>query len=305
MESNDEWTDGMTRTQIKSLEAYLSDLKNQTDEMERQVEGTGRQGRPRCSSISRPRPTARRSAASRHPKKPGRSKPEQHHDRGIQAVRGQLNELKLDLAAGPGLAGERRNAAANKVTAGVEPRRGRYWIETSLTPVPGPARGRRPWARRYGGEGQTRGSPADRQESERPGGGGRPQRKLDTLEQEYKKLWAEKSRAIREEIELAMAGGKGQNLDQEVRDAALQVEQLKTKQATLTQHSATLEVMTGKHATDQVDIALMLDKRSILQGMQEAVNRRLEQLKFEAKGETRSPDRTRRCRRAGRSPTSG
>ena len=113
------------------------------------------------------------------------------------------------------------------------------------------------------------------------------QRKLDTLEQEYKKLWAEKSRAIREEIELAMAGGKDHNLDQEVRDAALQVEQLKTKQATLAQHSATLEIKTGQQATDQVDIQLLLDKRSILQGMQEAVNRRLEQLKFEAKGETR------------------
>jgi polysaccharide biosynthesis transport protein len=45
--------------------------------------------------------------------------------------------------------------------------------------------------------------------------------------------------------------------------------------------------MSIKNATDFVDISLLLDKRESLKGMQEAVNRRLEQLKFEAKGETR------------------
>jgi uncharacterized protein involved in exopolysaccharide biosynthesis len=35
MEANVEWSDGMTRTQIKNLESYLGDLRNQTEEMER------------------------------------------------------------------------------------------------------------------------------------------------------------------------------------------------------------------------------------------------------------------------------
>ena len=34
IKSNDEFTDGMSKTQIKSLENYLGELKNQTDEME-------------------------------------------------------------------------------------------------------------------------------------------------------------------------------------------------------------------------------------------------------------------------------
>ena len=35
MEANIEWSDGMTRTQIKNLETYLGDLRNRSDEMER------------------------------------------------------------------------------------------------------------------------------------------------------------------------------------------------------------------------------------------------------------------------------
>ena len=35
MESNVEWSDGMTRSQIKNLETYLGDLRNQTDDMDR------------------------------------------------------------------------------------------------------------------------------------------------------------------------------------------------------------------------------------------------------------------------------
>ena len=35
IEANNEWSDGMTRQQIKNLEQYQIDLKNQTDELER------------------------------------------------------------------------------------------------------------------------------------------------------------------------------------------------------------------------------------------------------------------------------
>ena len=35
IESNNEWSDGMTRMQIKNLEVYLGDLKSQSDEYER------------------------------------------------------------------------------------------------------------------------------------------------------------------------------------------------------------------------------------------------------------------------------
>ena len=35
IEANDEWSEGMTQTQIKNLEGYRIDLKNQTDDLER------------------------------------------------------------------------------------------------------------------------------------------------------------------------------------------------------------------------------------------------------------------------------
>jgi hypothetical protein len=44
MEANSEWSDGMTRVQIKNLEQYNVDLKNQTDELERRWKSLAAKG---------------------------------------------------------------------------------------------------------------------------------------------------------------------------------------------------------------------------------------------------------------------
>jgi succinoglycan biosynthesis transport protein ExoP len=112
--------------------------------------------------------------------------------------------------------------------------------------------------------------------------------KLQALADKYDRLWDQKSRQIREEL-LASLGSGGLSADA-VRDhriALARVGSLKIKQAALQQTFNQLELTTKSQSRDEVDIALVLDKRESLKAMQEAVNRRLEQLKFESKGDER------------------
>jgi hypothetical protein len=65
------------------------------------------------------------------------------------------------------------------------------------------------------------------------------------------------------------------------------VKKLLAKQAMLKAKYEKLDVKNRTQGTDSVEIALIQDGRRTLLGMQEAVTKRLEQLKYEAKGEAR------------------
>jgi hypothetical protein len=106
---------------------------------------------------------------------------------------------------------------------------------------------------------------------------------LDSLRKQYDLLWEEKSQKFREEIELTSAP---QRLDQELRDAETKVRELKAKENALIKRAKEAKVVNAGPA-DEVEIQLILDERSSIKSMQEAVGRRLEQLRYESRGETR------------------
>ena len=98
LEANDEWSDGMTKTQIKNLEDYQGDLKNQTDEIERQVEGPGRPGD--LDAMSSRRSSKRRPPPARRPRSQGAAERPEPASRSTEykMVRQELTEVELELA---------------------------------------------------------------------------------------------------------------------------------------------------------------------------------------------------------------
>ncbi len=109
-------------------------------------------------------------------------------------------------------------------------------------------------------------------------------KKLDATNRKYNDLWEAKSTLWKEEIELTAAS---QPNDRELRDAETKVRELKVKEEALKKAAAELEVANQKPATDEVEVQLLIDKRESLKQMEEQVKRRLEQLRYESRGETR------------------
>jgi polysaccharide biosynthesis transport protein len=281
IKSNEEFTDGMSKKQIDSLQGYLGELRNQTDELELRWKELVAKGD--VDSFFTNELNKNKKDGSKSSEDPGSSSRSVTMDE-YKKVRGELVQVKLELMQAQAWLDSARAAAANKLTN-----------DTSL--VEDETRINQSIERRLKADPEVTGLAAKYQAAQTKVGDNQriarspndpatvaSQKRLASIQKEYWELHATKSRAFREEI---LGAAKGQGSDQEVRDAVAQVEQLKIKQTTLTQHCEKLELTSTKMATDSVDIALLLDKRESLRTMQEAVNRRLEQLKFEAKGETR------------------
>jgi uncharacterized protein involved in exopolysaccharide biosynthesis len=190
MESNVEWSDGMTRNQIKNLETYLGDLRNQTGEMERRWKELAAQGDPDAQVI--------------------------------KEVQQRANAVNPEGRS----AKEGQTVNAGTITIEEYKRIKQELLQVELDMVKARAR-------------------------------------LDALRaretKDPKKI---------EELETEIEAGK--NLERD-----------------LNTRLASLAVSSSHQATNGVEISLILDQRGNLREMQEAVNRRLEQLKFEAKGEAR------------------
>ena len=282
IKSNDEFADGMSKNQIKSLEAYLSELKNQTDELELKWKELVRNGDLDTQITAE---VNRKKDGPKVGVDPGATSRSSITIDEYKGVRNELHHVRIELAEAQAWLDNARATAANRVIS-------------ESSPVEDEARIAQQIERRCKNDpdvsNRAQKIMAARKKlvealriarSENDPAAVAVKRTIASLQKDYQDLWAAKYRAFREEQMLG--DNKGQNPDQEVRDAALQVEKLKTKQTALAQHCEQLDLANTRQATDSVEIQLLLDKRSILQAMQEAVNRRLEQLKFEAKGETR------------------
>jgi polysaccharide biosynthesis transport protein len=282
IKSNEEFTDGMSKTQIKSLENYLSELKNQTDELELKWKELVAKGDVNSLIGNELAKRKEGRKASEDPTAPSQNSITIDE---YKKVRGDLAQVKIDLAQAQAWLESARAAAANKLTS-----------ETSL--VEDEAQIKQSVERRLRADpeitnlaGKYQAAEAKVNDTKRiardPNDPARTaaQKKLAAIQKEYWDLKAVKSRVFREEF--LQGGPQGHSPDQEIRDAVAQVDQLKIRQATLIDHCQKLELISSQQLTDSVDITLLLDKRESFRTMQEAVNRRLEQLKFEAKGETR------------------
>ena len=108
---------------------------------------------------------------------------------------------------------------------------------------------------------------------------------LKSLNAQYNDLWRSKSEAYLEEMEVG--GSNVPSPEDELRKAQIEVDKLRARKVALEAEAAKLKVENQKVATDVVEIQIQTEQRSSLLLMKEAVQRRLEQLRFESRGDTR------------------
>jgi uncharacterized protein involved in exopolysaccharide biosynthesis len=125
-----------------------------------------------------------------------------------------------------------------------------------------------------------------------------PTRSKATME-EYKRLrqqhkdasielgQAEALLKLREAEAARLAGKGGDEIDRSLREAREKVVTLKVLRATLQQELSKIEVANRQEGSDAVQMSLVREQLTSVQQMQDAVKKRLEQLKYEQKGETR------------------
>jgi succinoglycan biosynthesis transport protein ExoP len=283
-EANSEWSNGMTRVQIQNLEVYDVELKNKIDELERKWKNYAAKGslEPLSPGLS----SSKKEDGNATNSKQDRTTITIEEYR---LVYRQLNDVKLELAQAQALLatakasvkkpGQNQNFGPAEEQAMIDAQVERKFnfdpdvialkaqMSETMTKIDE--------ARRVS---NMPGDPAEQ----------RAKRKLDELKTRWVRLWDAKSPMIREQIELGL-GGEGRPLDPDrgVVEAQNTVNKLLARQAALkTQHDL-LDIKNKDQATDAIEVALIMDQREMLKGMQIQVIRRLEQFRYEAKGEAR------------------
>ena len=281
MDANNEWSDGMTRQQIKNLEQYQVDLKNQTDELERKWRALAAKGdfdvgtgldRRRDDPMSKADPNAPRPAAS----------PVESTNRASVTIeeyrqaRQDLNAVELDLAQAQAWLTAAKDAAAKgddpaQIDRQVERR---FKLDPEVSTLLESIKKAEAKVSDASRVSSSPDDPAVKAAKDR----------LGEMVTQYKQRWDEKSKAIREMI---VAGAEALTPEREVREADTSVKKLLARQASLKAKYEKLNVKNRTQATDAVEIALIQDSRQTIKSMMDAVTRRLEQLRYEAKGEAR------------------
>ena len=278
LDANEIWSNGMTRAQMKTLEAYEFDLKEQIAEQERKWKDLVKKGDVDVQAINAFKEGLVVAGAKGEP---GSNRPsssitieeyknvKQH----LLAVNMELAEAQAWLVtakAALGMVGKNPTLAVDEEMLNQQIER-RFRMDPDILQFAEKMRDMQDKLREAQRLARQGGDAAERA----------TERKIASLKAQYNRLWESKSLAIREEIE--RGGGSKLDPQQEVREAEKRVQLLLSKQSSLTKLSKELAVTNTRVATDQVEITLALDERSTLKSMQEAVHRRLEQLRFESK----------------------
>jgi capsular exopolysaccharide synthesis family protein len=271
LKANTEWTDGMTNAQIRTLEVYLADLQVKTEDLERQWKEIAAKGNSDIRTV-----LGKDSTDGKESQSVSNVTLDE-----FKQVRNQMLAVELQLAESQALVDQlKAEIAAPKLAPRVDEERVRQQITRRFQSDPEVvkhaeammlARDKIEEVRRIA---NLSGDPAERAALQ----------KLTKLEQQYEKLWEIKSRLIRDEIEL---GSRPVDPEQELREATARVRALTAKKEALKQKSDQLEVRSVQDATDGVRVSLIIDHRGTIRNIEDAVNRRLEQLRFEAKGQNR------------------
>jgi succinoglycan biosynthesis transport protein ExoP len=276
MESNIEWSQGKTANQVKTLEDYMADLRSKSSAVERQWRLLASKGDLDSGIFD---------------KEKGPDGETKNVEKGVRRssitleqfkrVHEQLFNARLELAEAEAWLKAVQDSTKNEAE------------KNSSTSDDG-ARLRPQIARQFERDPQVielasliveaKNKIDDLHRTIRIGGDPAVRKALEkvrSLEARYDQLWAVKARHIREQLE------NGGDNAKELRDATAKVALLKVKQATLQKEFDQLAVKNRRQAGDEVDLALIHDQRDSLKVMQEAVNRRLEQLSFEQRGGAR------------------
>ena len=259
-----EWSDGMTKNQIKNLETYRSSLQAQVEERQKAWLELAARG----NAWVDPAPGR---AAGDDATKVSLSIEE------YKRVRSQLLESQLELAeaeaaqeyrlsrspdaagvgADPGLVLEGRIAAAfRRDPDALQTLAEIDQLSSSATSLKAKVR--------------SRDDPALLS----------VERQLATVRARYDRLWRERYPDLKEQVSRAVTSP-------EQEDPAARVTRLKATIASMEGVLARLNVADREHGTDAVKSVLVQSDLKRLQEMQAMVDRRLEQLRFEARGQAR------------------
>jgi capsular exopolysaccharide synthesis family protein len=272
--TNEEWANSMTRHQIKGLEDYQRDLDSKTEELERQWK--------ELVAISDP------DAVILDTEKKDRQNPSENNRSKVTVeqlkdVKNQILALDLEIAEAQSVL---ETAKASALKASLTPASNdKTLIEKMIL-------------RRFQTDGEVMSLAEEmRKAQEKIENHLRivknqadpavqaAKKKLDSLRKKYDALWETKQQVWLEELE--MGGPNTISPEQEVREWTNKIERLLARRTALKKVSSELDVTAKVSATNGVKIALILDQRASLKGMKEQVDRRLEQLRYESRGETR------------------
>ena len=283
LDANENWSDGKTKAQIKNLENYKHDLEVQTKEAEDHWKELVKRGDLDNFVIQEANKEAKEGPAGLDPKAGQNTARSSITIEQYKSVKHQLFSVDLELAEA--------QAQLDSAKAALE------MVGKKTRPAVDDELLNQEIEKRFRMDPEVRSHAAQMRQAEnkyaeirriaRKGGDaseGAVRRKLADLGEQYNQLWEAKSLAIREEI---ASGGRKLDPGQEVREAEAIVRRLVTRQSSLRQRMTVLDVDNKQQATDQVELTLTIDERGNLRQMQEAIRRRLEQLKFEAKSVNR------------------
>jgi succinoglycan biosynthesis transport protein ExoP len=274
--TNEEWANSMTKNQIKSLDDYLRDLHGQTDELERQLLAIAASGDVPQMMLDEDK------KARQNPNDNGRSKAT--IDQFMQ-VKNDILAIELQIAETQSVLDTAKTsvlrANSTPVADGVKKPIDRI-IERRFRTDPDVmdlASAMTKTQNKYDEAvriSRNLGDPAVRL----------AQKRLDSLKKQYNDLWETKSTQWLEDSEMGGPDG-ALTPEQEVRELTKKLETLNAKRIALKKVSSELDVNTREAATNGVKIQFIQDQRTSLKAMQDAVQRRLEQLRYESRGETR------------------
>ncbi len=276
-DSNGEWSVSMTSNQITSLESYQAELKNQSQELERRWKEYVQRQEGNVVSV---KPMA--SAAK--PGEGGASSIGSLTVDQFKRIQEELFQTKLDLAEKVALAQNlRREVEAARNNPAVKDS---GEIELAIN-------------RRLRSDPEIKSLlkqvdvakiNADNIKAKARQGNDpaflKANAKFRSLDSELIQLCESKKAQYREELS---QGGGVTELDptREVRDIEAEVARLKIKAEQLDVELAKVRHTNKREATDSVEVELINEKRLLLLGMQQQIEKRLEQLRFESKGEAR------------------
>lgn len=261
-----EWTDGMTRTRIKNLEAYQRELQAQADEKQEAWLALAEKGNLDLP----PAPQGHQPAGG--PPQPSRTSITLEE---YKRARDELFKVSVDLIEAEALLNMRRNETADPDSG----RRLRRQVEDAFRADPEviavveqieKVREQLDHVNRLI---RRAGDPAKVAID----------RKLEILTARYQKLWE-----LKKEILLARLEAEGaDNPNRAVGEAAARVKSLRASKASYEEILSRIEISNKQESSDAVRAALIREALTNLQDLRMAVTKRLEQLRFEAKEEAR------------------
>jgi capsular exopolysaccharide synthesis family protein len=279
LETNEEWADGMTRTQIKKLEEYLRELHNQTDELERRWKEFVARGDVDSRQLANDK--RNKDNANTEDASSTRSVTIDQYKK----VNNDILEIDMQLAEAQAVLATAK-AAAGKINS------------SSSSPAEEKEQIDQMFLRQAQSDPDILAIAADMEKAEKRLDDAlrivrdesdpsvkRAKNAVDGFKVKYQKLWDSKYANFRTERE--QGGSAAMTPEQEVRELSAKVDTLNARRVALNQKKQELNVDNQRQSTDMVDVMLIQDQRASIKLMQEQVQRRLEQLRYESRGETR------------------